>query len=131
MLVEASEKEADPVERLRTIARAYVEFALAQPGTYALLFDLNPTVEDDSDLARAKGEALGVCRDALKHAASSGGLKLRTDPLTAAHLFWAAAHGAVSLHLGGQLVVGRSLEEIMPTLISTIMLGLSESGGTG
>jgi AcrR family transcriptional regulator len=127
-LAEASENEADPVERLRAIARAYVEFALAQPDTYSLLFDVGPIAEDDSDLARAKREALGVCRDALERAEASGDLKLRTDPLTAAHLFWAAAHGAVSLHLGGQLVVGRSLEEIVPTLITTLTLGLTGSG---
>lgn len=127
-LVSAAENEPDPVERLRAIARAYVEFALEEPDTYSLLFDVGPIAEDDSDLARAKREALGVCRDALKGAEASGDLKLRTDPLTAAHLFWAAAHGSVSLHLGGQFVVGRSLEEIMPALITTLTLGLTNSG---
>lgn len=127
-LLAAASTETRPLDRLRAIARGYVAFALERSGTYSLLFDSAPTLEEAPDLALAKQDALGVCRDALEQAHQKGEIVLRTDPLTAAHLVWAAAHGAVSLHLSGQLVLGRSLDEIVPMLITTLTTGLIESG---
>jgi len=130
ILAEAAAAEAEPVAQLRAIAEAYLTFALEQPSKYSLLFVMERGVEDDPEFARAKSDALGVCRDALANAEARGDLSLQTDPLTAAHLFWAAAHGAVSLHQGGQFVVGRSLDDIMPTLVTTLMSGLTRPGAS-
>lgn len=129
-LSEAAAAESEPRPRLRAIAEAYLRFALERPSKYALLFEMDRGAQDDPDFARAKNDALGVCRDALGDAQSRGDLSLQTDPLTAAHLFWAAVHGAVSLHQGGQLVVGRSLDDIMPTLVNTLMSGLTRPGAS-
>lgn len=116
--------------QLRAIAEAYVAFALARPATYALLFRVGEAAEDDPELMAAKRDALDVCRRAFTDAAEQGDVQIEEDALTAAHLFWAAAHGAVSLHLGGQLVMGRELEKIAPTLITTLMTGLSQKRGS-
>ncbi len=126
----AAEGQPDPSTRLRAIASAYIEFALARPRTYALLFRVGDAPEDDPELSAAKAAALGVCERALAEADRAGVIHLGTDALTAAHLFWAAAHGAVSLHLGGQLVMGRSLADVAPTLIATLLAGLSPSEKT-
>ncbi len=130
VLAQAAAGVGSPVDQLRAISRSYVQFSLERPEAYSLLFAADPAVEADPELARAKRDALGVCSDALASAEAAGALKLRTDPLTAAHLAWAAAHGAVSLHHGGQLVLGRSLDEIVPPLIQTLTSGLIESGDT-
>jgi AcrR family transcriptional regulator len=110
---------------LAAIAGAYIAFALERPETYALLFRNERTPEPSPELAAAKRRALGVCAEALAEAERRGELRLVTDPLTGAHVFWAAAHGAVSLHLADQLVVGRNLDDIVPTLIGTLMTGLT------
>lgn len=124
----ASEPQA--IEGLRALSRAYVDFALERPETYGLLYRIPPNgEEDDPALTRAKHDALDVCRLAIARAEEEGDLALNTDPLTAAHLFWASAHGAVSLHLGGQLVMGRSLDDIVPILIGTLTRGLARPPG--
>lgn len=129
-LTAAAAAESRAIDGLGAIARAYVDFALARPDTYALLFRVSGTGDQgDPELARVKHEALDVCRRAIAAAEEMGDLELNTDPLTAAHLFWAGAHGAVSLQLAGQLVMGRSLDEIVSTLIATLVRGLTGRGG--
>jgi AcrR family transcriptional regulator len=113
------------IDRLRAISTAYIRFALDRTRAYELLFRVGDAAEDDPALASAKFEALDVCRRALADAAAEGDVHFDTDAWTAAHLFWAAAHGAVSLHLGGQLVMGRSLEQVARLLITTLLEGLS------
>jgi AcrR family transcriptional regulator len=118
--------ETHAAERLRAVARAYIAFATERREMYALLFRVGELPEDNPELDRAKRDALDVCCRALAQAEAEGELRLRTDVLTAAHLFWAGAHGAVSLHLSGQLVMDRALEDITPILIATLVAGLSE-----
>ena len=121
----AAEAEPGAGDRVRRIAEAYVEFARTRTRAYDLLFQVSDAEEEDVQLAHAKSQALDVCRMALVEADRAGHIVLGTDALTAAHLFWAAAHGAVSLHLSGQLVMGRSLEDVAPLLIETLLGGLS------
>lgn len=129
-LEDGAAAEGRATGKLQAIARTYIEFALERSATYALLFRTQGNEAGEPDLLAAKRAALGVCRQAFAEAVDNGELKLRTDPLTAAHLFWAAAHGAVSLHLGEQLVVGRSLDELVPILIATLTAGLTLPAAT-
>ena len=76
-------------------------------------------------LLDAKLTAIGICRDLIAEAADAGALDLVGDPLAAAHLFWAGAHGLVQLELGGFLVVGCTLDDLLPNLISVMIDGLS------
>lgn len=46
------------------------------------------------------------------------------DPLTAARLFWAGAHGLVSLEVAGQFVMGRPIKILVPVLIETLHTGM-------
>jgi len=82
-------------------------------------------VETEPVLLDAKVAALGVCEKVIREAAESGGVELATDSQTAAHLFWTAAHGIVALEHGGFLVVGRSLDELLPSLFATMVRGLT------
>lgn len=124
-LESAASAEPEIADKPAAIARAYIGFALEHPDTYELMFRVGETPEDEPILARAKHEALDVCTRALAESEAHGHIRLRTDAFTAAHLFWAAAHGAASLHLSGQLIVGRSLEQVATMLTSTLMTGLS------
>jgi len=72
-----------------------------------------------------------VCRDVISAAADSAGVQLVADPDTTAHLFWVAAHGLVSLELGGFLVVGRTLDQLLPALFTTMTTGMTTATTAG
>ena len=128
-LTSAADSEEGAAAQLRAIASAYIDFAQQRPETYALLYHVDDQPDANADLDTAKRAALDVCRRAIANAEAHDELHLRTDALTAAHLFWAAVHGVVSLHLSGQMVMGRTLDEIAPELISTLVRGLSHLDG--
>lgn len=116
-----------PLDALSALAEAYVQAALDRPRMYELLYTADGAVSEvDPQLYEAKVAALGVCRDVIAAAAEAGDLDLATDPLTAAHVFWAGAHGVVELALGGFLVVGLSVEQLTPQMLSVLMAGLTE-----
>jgi AcrR family transcriptional regulator len=95
-------KGADPFARARAVGRAYLDFALENPGDYRLMFDLSqPNEEKDSPLARASARAtLTVTRhvDDLKKAGIVVG-----NSKEIGRALWAAAHGVIVLHLAGRL----------------------------
>ena len=123
-ITDAAAKAASPIDAVRAVAEAYVRAGLERPRTYELLYTTEGAADEtNSDLVTAKVAALGACASVIESAADSGSIELATDPLTAAHLFWIAAHGLVSLQLGGFLVVGRSIDDVLPTLFATMVRG--------
>jgi AcrR family transcriptional regulator len=96
----------DPLARLYELKRAYFAFAVAQPDAYRMMFELRGAAEVPSGPARdelaAQSRRAFACLHGCVVAAVEGG-HVDGDPLTHAHLFWASAHGLVSLHLAGLL----------------------------
>jgi AcrR family transcriptional regulator len=126
-LTKAARSNADPVEALRGVTFTYFDAARARPRMYELLY--TPHGEKDEthpDLMAAKVGALGVCQIAIEAVAGLPGYTLKFEPRKAAHLFWIAAHGLVSLQDGGFLVVGYKADEILPTLYETTIDGIFE-----
>ncbi|MEM7272074.1 MAG: TetR/AcrR family transcriptional regulator [Actinomycetota bacterium] len=117
----------DPMCALRGLAEAYIREGVARPRMYELLYTATGEAdEEDPRLMEAKTAALGVCADVIDAAATEAGVEFVVDPLTAAHIFWAGAHGVVDLELGGFLVVGRSLDDLLPVALSTLISGLTK-----
>lgn len=126
-LTKAARSKVDPVEALRGVTFAYFKAALARPRMYELLY--TPHGEKDEthpDLIAAKLGALGVCQNAIEAVADRPEYTLKFEPGKAAHLFWIAAHGLVSLRAGGFLVVGYTADDILPTLYETTITGIFE-----
>jgi AcrR family transcriptional regulator len=101
----------DPFARARAVGRAYLDFALENPGDYRLMFDLSqPNEAKDSPLARASARAtLTVTRhveDLVKAGIVIG------DPQTIGRALWAAAHGVIVLHLAGRLPKGANVRDL-------------------
>ena len=119
--------QASPDAQLDALARAYIDAALDRPNRYALMFfALQP---DDAqpvslELKAAKRDALDVCTQVIAAGHAAGDFPDVIDALTAAHLFWAAAHGVVSLQVAGQFVMGRDVDTLVPVLIRTLRAGL-------
>ena len=90
------------LERSRAKRDAYVRFALEEPETYRLMFDLSQPTEDEYPglvraMARARATMTSHVRDLVAEGTLSG------DPELIGHVFWAVLHGAVTLHLAGKL----------------------------
>jgi AcrR family transcriptional regulator len=85
----------DPVERLRLRGRAYLDFALAKPALFRVLF-LQPPAAGRSEPPAETGQALQDLVTDVTAAMATGQLR-PADPLTTALALWAAIHGVAAL----------------------------------
>lgn len=108
-----------PLVRLHVMAKTFVRFADANPAEYRLMFALrqpNPTEFPELHAARLRSMATltGAYREAIEAGLIDG------DADTGAHVVWAAMHGLLTLHLAGQLTLGRSLDELVSPMLDTL-----------
>jgi AcrR family transcriptional regulator len=93
----------DPVERLRRIGYAYVDFALEYPNHYRFLFmtEHPPVTPEMSAIQRGNPDqdSYAFLRGTIDEGLAQGRFKpeLR-DPDLICQIAWASAHGLVSLH---------------------------------
>lgn len=112
---DAVEGVDDPKSALRVLGQAYVAFALDEPDAYHIMFEpLQAPAGTYPDLEAAQARAFSYLHGAVEALADAGDLE--GDPLRRAHVLWAQVHGLVSLHLAGKLVMGCSLEELVPAV---------------
>jgi AcrR family transcriptional regulator len=92
-------RKASPDERP---GNAYLDFALANPAAYRLMFDVNqPTFQNYPDLVAAMDRARSTMGGGLRKLAAEG--RFAGDVDLTAHIFWLVMHGAVMLELAGAL----------------------------
>jgi AcrR family transcriptional regulator len=81
---------------------AYLDFALANPASYRLMFDVSqPTFAEYPDLVTAMDRARLTMSDGLRDLAAQG--RFKGDVELAGYVFWSSMHGAVMLELAGLL----------------------------
>ena len=81
---------------------AYVDFALAHPAAYRLMFDISqPTFANYPELLAAMERARLTMGEGLRELAAAG--RFTGDVELAAYVFWSTMHGAVMLELAGLL----------------------------
>ncbi|SAK54459.1 TetR family transcriptional regulator [Caballeronia glebae] len=98
----------DPAARLNAMGRAYVEFGLAEPETYRLMF------MEHTDSAQAGADATGnghaaehgattlsLIADAFVELRAANRLPAHAAPVACAEGLWANLHGIVALKLTG------------------------------
>jgi AcrR family transcriptional regulator len=91
----------DAPARASAAGEAYIRFALEDPTSYKLMFDLSQNDADFPELAEAAQRArLSLTRHI--HPLVAAGI-LEGDPVLIGHIFWAMLHGAVMLRLAGKL----------------------------
>lgn len=111
-----------PLVRIRTLAAAYVEFVRRHPGEYQMIFTMaQPAPDQYPELLAARrslfDHAVGLVQEAIDAGLLSG------DALELAHLFWVSLHGLITLHVAGQLVHGRRLEDLLEPLVVRMLTG--------
>ena len=91
----------DPVERLRQIAAAYVEFAIEHPQQYRFLFLMeHPGKLEHPNRENPEKNAYGFVRQTVSECIASGRLRPEyRDPDQVAQMCWAACHGVIALHV--------------------------------
>jgi AcrR family transcriptional regulator len=125
--------ERDPVARVKRIGRAYIEFALAHPNHYRLMFMTPrlPGQEDMNDYGR-KGDpaqdAYAFLRLAVVEALEQGRFRAGlTDPDLICQTLWAGVHGVAALHVGmssDTWVEWRAPGQRIDAMLETLFSGL-------
>lgn len=97
-------REPDPVERLRKIGHAYVDFALAHPNHYRLMFMTPKLPQTEGACQESKGnveeDAYAFLRATVVEAIEAGRLRPELkDPDLVAQALWSGTHGVASLQI--------------------------------
>jgi len=97
-------KVADPVERLRKIGLAYVDFAMENPNHYRFMFMTAHPIPDPADPRFDRNnpdrDAYAFLRVTVAEAIAAGRLRASCDDADiVAQVLWSGVHGLVSLHL--------------------------------
>ena len=99
--LEATDTDPDPLGRLRALAHAYRDSALAERGYYGVMFQQAiPGFRPSSASLTVAGASLHVLARAVGAAMEAQALA-PGDPQAVAEVLWAAVHGVVSLELAG------------------------------
>ena len=129
-LASSVDKTKSTVENLSMISQAYISAGLGRPELYQLMFfdvAVNTDKELEQQLDEAKAECLDVCTQVVRSAIESQELDTEIDPLSASHIFWASAHGLVSLEISRQLVMGRDLKFLTQLVLDIVVSGIQNA----
>ncbi len=120
----AAKAHDEHAARLRALCHAYVDFALAEPHAYRIVFELD---RHDRPETVSVEEARGwfIMKAAVEEATRDGFLE--GDPDLVAHLLWSGVHGLVALHLAGMLALGLDLETLVEAFIERELAGRASS----
>ena len=92
----------DPIERLRRVGEAYVDFALTHPMQYQLMFMTPHPVMAVKGITRGDPgqDAYAFLRRIWEDALAAGRVRPEfTDPEELAQMCWSQLHGLLSLHI--------------------------------
>lgn len=129
--VEIEETTARAVERLRETGRAYVEFALREPGLFAVAFtSVEGAVADGVPNASSGPQA--VLNGVLDELVELGVLRPERRE-GAAVACWSLVHGFAELHLSGPLrrIRAEARAPMLETLFDVMQPGLMASRSPG
>ena len=102
-MADAWERNGRGPTGFRAMGEAYVQFAVAYPSHYRVMFGgfIESAAKDDHFIAEARA-AFQVLVKALVEQQSAGDLR-RDDPVLMARFVWAVVHGTAMLLIDGQL----------------------------
>jgi AcrR family transcriptional regulator len=126
----------DPVERLRRIGLAYIDYALEHPSHYRFMFMTPKPLLPSSSLGTSDGEpgshAYGVLRATAAEGIAQGRFRPEfSDPDELAQVLWSGVHGIVSLQIvkggKGEHVAWKDPRETGRAMVDVLMRGTLRS----
>jgi AcrR family transcriptional regulator len=108
----------DPIERVFAVAASYQAHACEYPAEFRLMFQLGQP-DPEPTVLEAAAEAWTVVLDTVADAVEAG--RVRADVAQLAHLLWAGVHGIVSLSMSQRLTAGKSAEDLIDPMVSTLL----------
>ncbi len=119
ILQRARDEATTPREAVRGAARAYFAFALREPETFRVLYELDQgELAASAEVKREREAAFSVVRELAADAVEAG--VLEGEPNRAAHLLWVACHGLLTLELAHQLDLGCSFDELVDPVLDQL-----------
>ncbi len=123
---EIAQRPAPPVDRARAMIEAYINFGLAEPSTYRLVFCSNGrhlSPQSQSLVERLGDRCFKTLLDVVDEIAAEGRLRGVTTA-AAAQVFWAAGHGLASLLITQPDRQWSPADELTKTLLDGMFGGL-------
>jgi len=128
------ERIDDPVERLRRIGMAYVEFAIAKPHHYQIMF-MTRTPAHEHPEKNPEEDAYGFLLATVEEGIAAGRFRPElTDPHELAQMTWSSVHGIISLQIAkchDPWVEWRDLRRTAAQIIDTLVRGILRDGPQG
>lgn len=124
----------DPVERIKKMGIAYVEFAADHPDHYRLLFMTPVADHGDGEVVRGDPaeDAYAFLREAVSEGMAAGRFRPEfRDADELSQIIWAGVHGLVSLHIakgGDPWVPWKPLKPAFRRMSDALFLGLTVDG---
>ena len=110
--LEAAERNEPLADRrLGALASAYLQFALAYPDAYRVMYEVNQQdTHHYPDLLSQIQRSGAPIRNIVGASVKSG--SMHGDPVNIAYMLWAGLHGLISLHLSHMLGDERDIDEL-------------------
>jgi AcrR family transcriptional regulator len=122
-LEKAFDAPGNAATKANAAGEAYIRFALEDPISYKLMFDLNQAESEYPELDAAAHRA----RKALTrhvHPLIEAGI-LEGDPEIIGHVFWAVLHGAIMLELSGKIDPACDMRTILNAAFTALTIGFA------
>ncbi len=120
ILQRAKDEAPSLLDAVRGAARAYFDFALREPETFRVLYELDQgEMAGSAEVKREREAAFSVVRELAAEAVEAG--VLEGDPNRAAHLLWVVCHGLLTLELAHQLDLGCSFDELVEPALDQLI----------
>jgi AcrR family transcriptional regulator len=118
----------NPLEQAAAVGDAYFRFALDNAPAYKLMFDFDqPTESQYPDLVRAVERAKKTMTGYIRPLVDAHVLEGDVDLI--AHVFWAAIHGLVVLHLAGKLPGPVDVESLRDECFRALFIAYQPGAG--
>ena len=119
----AAERASDPKERVVELGRAYVQWAIAHPDHYQVMFGAESLKAEQPSVAVAGEQAFGDLLHAITKCQEAGIVEDR-DPREVAAPLWSLVHGIASLAIGGQLTavgIVQAPDELIAGVVAQVL----------
>jgi AcrR family transcriptional regulator len=130
-VTDISQSSKDPIEKLRLGLNAYINFGLAHPREYELVFISPLPLGKDADFESSSGRAaFDTLRKAVRECADAGVLKNREVEMIS-QVLWAGIHGVTSLLIKHKEFPFMRQETLIKNTVETLIEGIKKGPASG